>query len=372
MRLRGEARGVRGESRVGGIDLLEGLVPAWEALWSRSRSREPFLRSGWMLAHLHAFEPDARLRLVAAWRGDRLVGLLPLVEESARWKGIPFRRLRSASGVHSCRFDLLLEEGVEEEAAAAIWDHLAGLDGWHVIEVRDVPLGGDAERLLAHATAADHPTGTWESMRTPIVTLPRSGGMETLLADRPAKFRANLRRRRKRLGEQGALAFRRIDRADPATLDRFYELEASGWKGARGTAIAVEEGVRSFYDRAAAWAEGEGMLRLYALELSGRQVAMHWGLRDGSRYFLPKAAYDESFGAASPGQLLVEDVLRDCLDEGLEEFDFLGPSMTWKLDWTDEVRPHRWCFIHRPSSLGRALYVAKLRLGPWLARVRSR
>lgn len=374
MQLRGE--GKRGrlvtESLVGGPEVIGRIEPAWEALWGASPGGEPFFRPGWVRAHLEAFEPGAKVRLVAAREGERLVGLLPLVEETARWRGLPFRRLRSASGVHSCRFDLLLHEGEEEAAAEAIWDHLAGLEGWHVIEVRDVPFGGEAERLLGFAEAAGHLTGTWESMRTPTIPLPKEGGMEAFLEELPGKFRANLRRRRRRLAERGALEVRRVDAADPVALERFYALEASGWKGAKGTAIAAEGATRAFYDRAAAWAAAEGMLRLYALELDGQPVAAHWGLQGGGRYFLPKAAYDEAHGASSPGQLLVEDVLRDCIEQGLEEFDFLGPAMTWKLDWTEVVRPHRWCFIHRPSAMGRALFVAKLRLGPWLARVRGR
>lgn len=372
MQLRGEGtRGAVATAVRGGIEALAEVEEGWRGLCGASSWDEPFHRPEWIRAHLECFEPAARLHVVVARRGGRLVGILPLVEERARWKGLPYRRLRGAAGVHSCRFDLLLAEGEEEEAREAIWRHLASLPDWHAIEVRDVPLGGAMEGVLERARREGFAVGTWESMRSPFVTLPARGGFEALCEDLPAKFRANLRRRRKRLAERGAVRFRRWDRADEHFLRAFFELEAAGWKGRRGTAIAASEETRRFYSRVAGWAEGEGMFASYSLELEGRAVAAHFGLVHRGRYFLPKAAYDEALGACSPGQLLVEDVLADCAGRGLGEFDFLGPWMQWKADWTDQVRPHRWCFIYRPNPLGRALHAAKLRLGPWLARMRD-
>lgn len=369
---RGEGRQAVATSIVGGPDAIIAVEAEWRRLLGAATRDEPFLHPAWIRIHLESFEPDAHVRLVCVRRAGRLVGILPLVEEEARWKGFPYRRLRSASGVHSCRFDLLAEEGEEEAAAEAIFEHLRALPGWDVIEIHDVPAGGSAERLLSRADAAGFHVGTWESMRTPYVVLPASGGVEALHGRLSSKFRANLRRRRKRLAEGGAISFRRTERADPAWLERFYRLEASGWKGRRGTAIAADPRTRAFYDRIAAHAEAEGMLAFYSLERDGEPVAMHFGLVHGGRYFLPKPAYDEAFASCSPGQLLMEDVLTDCIDRGLEVFDFLGPCMDWKLDWTDRVLPHRWCFIHRPNARGRALYLARRRLGPWLARLRER
>lgn len=354
-------------SRNGSAAIVE-IEGEWRRLCGTATRDEPFLRPEWIRIHLESFEPGARLRLVQVRRGERLVAVLPLVEEQARWKGIPYRRLRSASGVHSCRFDLLAEAGEEEASARAIFEHLDSVPGWDVLELRDVPAGGRAERLLDLAAAAGHSIGTWESMRTPYVVLPEKGGREALQKRLRSKFRANLRRRRKKLSEGGGLELRRVDRADPGWLEAFYRLEAAGWKGERGTAIAADARTRAFYDRIAAYAEAEGILALYSLERDGRPVAMHFGLAMGGRYYLPKPAYDEGFSACSPGQLLAEDVLGDCLERRLEVFDFLGPQMDWKMEWTDRVLPHRWCFVHRPSARGRALYLARRKLGPWLAR----
>ncbi len=349
------------ESVQGGVEILEALAPPWRALCDEGRCTDPFYRPEWIAAHLRAFEPGAKLRVVVVREDGRPRLILPLVEERATLRGFPIRRLRAAAGVHSCRFDLICGAGDPGPWVDALWSHLRQTGGWDVIELRDVPAGGAAERLLEAATASRHPTGTWESMRTPYVTLPAGSDrtIEEVLRSRSAHFRANLRRRMRRLEERGSVRLRRIEHADRDALDRFYELEREGWKGARGTAIACDDRTLRFYDEVAAWAAQVGLLSLYSLEVGDRPIAMHYGLATGGRYLLPKPAFDPAWSACSPGQLILHEVLRDCLDRGFGELDFLGPWMEWKADWTDDVRPHAWCYVFRRGPLGAALHAAK-------------
>ncbi|MEA2575657.1 MAG: hypothetical protein QOH93_2955, partial [Chloroflexia bacterium] len=70
---------------------------------------------------------------------------------------------------------------------------------------------------------------------------------------------------------------------------------------------------------------------------------------------LLKPGYDESVKECSPGQLLVDEVARQCIQEGLTEFDFLGPDMPWKREWASESRQHTRLYIFRNSAYGRFL-----------------
>lgn len=350
------------QSLVGGVELIDRLRDEWRALCAEGPSADPFFRPGWIAAYLRAFEPRARLRILTVRVDGRLRLILPLLEERSTLRGFPVRKLRAAAGVHSCRFDVVHGNGDPEPWIHAAWSHLRQTGGWDVIEICDVPAGGAAERLAAHAAADGHPIGAWESMRTPYVRLSGAKDIDEILERTGSHFRANLRRRRRRLEEKGALRMRRIDGADPEALSRFYELERMGWKGERGTAIACDRRTRQFYDEIARWGAEEGILSLRALELDGRAIAMHYGLTAGGRYLLPKPAYDPSLSSCSPGQLLLHEVLRDGIENGLTEFDFLGPWMEWKADWTQDVRPHHWHYVFRRGALGTALHAAKFRL----------
>jgi len=77
-----------------------------------------------------------------------------------------------------------------------------------------------------------------------------------------------------------------------------------------------------------------------------------------------KPGYDESVRERSPGQLLVSEVLQDLASRGAREFDFLGPKMGWKLDWTNRLRPHCWLSVLRPTVKGRLLHAARFHYGP--------
>lgn len=158
------------------------------------------------------------------------------------------------------------------------------------------------------------------------------------------------------------MRLQRYDTADPAALERFYQVERSGWKGRSKTAIACDPAARQFHDEIARAAERCGYFSLYLLEFGDQAVAGHFGLTCQARYYTLKVGYDEKFAVYGPGHQLVALVLQDCLRRGVREFDFLGPWMEWKGEWARDIRRHSDCYVFRPGLLGQALYLAKFKL----------
>jgi CelD/BcsL family acetyltransferase involved in cellulose biosynthesis len=254
--------------------------------------------------------------------------------------------------VHSLRFDLLAHEGsLHHEALLA---HLAGDSSWDVIRITDVPPGGTAWQLQRAAQAAGFPVGAWESQRSPYIALPASQG--ELMAGVRTKFRANLRRRRKRLAEKGAVSLERVAGAalSKELLGECLALERGGWKGRQGSAVSQSVAVEGFHLELLANPAFHGLQSLFLLKLDGRPIATSHGV-----YSLVLTSYDERYKELSPGHLLTEDVLEDCVARGLGEFDFLGCDLPWKLEWTRSVRPHHWIYIFRDSLFGRTLRQVK-------------
>jgi CelD/BcsL family acetyltransferase involved in cellulose biosynthesis len=324
------------------------------------------IRHGFLSAWLDAFAPAAApLVLVARDRAGEPVGIAPFLEE--RRGGVA--HLLAPANDHSARFEWVLGPDAAG-AAGALWAHLRDRVRWDVLLLRDVPRDGPTSTLVEALARADrHPTGRWESQRSPRVALggapveERAGG----------KFRANLRRRARRLQELGAVALRRVDGGPDvnAAVDEFLALEAAGWKGQQGTAIALDPALVGFYRRIARDAAARGTLALRALTLDGRAVAFHFGLVQGGVYYLPKTAYDETLGSVSPGQLLQREVLAECEARGLSGFDFLGPDMEWKREWDPSHAPHDWLYVYRPSLAGRAMHTLKHRVRPAVKEVLS-
>jgi CelD/BcsL family acetyltransferase involved in cellulose biosynthesis len=347
------------------VEALEGrpafdaLRDEWNALLARGPVDLPFVRHEWIAAWLDAFAPTARLRVLAARSpGGEPVGFAPLLE--VRDRGIV--RLVAPANDHACRVEWALGPDASG-AVAALWAHLRDRLRWDVLLLRDLPRDGPTSALLEPLARADrHLTGRWESLRTPYLPL----GGEPVEARTSAKFRANLRRRARRLAELGAVAIRREDgKGDlDGALAEFLALEAAGWKGERGTAIAADPARARFYTQVAHDAAARGALALRALTLDGRAVAVHLGLLHRGVFSLPKTAYLESLGQVSPGQLLHAEVVAECEANRLSELDFLGPDMPWKRDWAPLHRPHDWLYVYRPSLAGRAMHTLKHRVRP--------
>jgi CelD/BcsL family acetyltransferase involved in cellulose biosynthesis len=347
------------EGHRGGVEVVDSIAAEWRELCAEAYNDQPFFRPEWVGAYLRAFAPCKPILLITARVDGRLKAVLPLVEEQAWHWGVPVRKLRSAANVHCLRFDLIRSTTRESRLATqAIWEFLTDSITWDLFEMEHVLAGAPLEDLVSTAYANGFAVARRESWHAPYI--PILGGNpagESWLQGTDPKFRANLRRRWRNLSAQGTLTLQRFDKADPQILQRFYEVERSGWKGRSGSAITLDQHTQQFYDEIAKVAEQFNYLSIYILESNGRDVAAQFGLSYGGRYFLLKPAYDEAYSQYSPGQLLVHAVLEDCVKRGCTEFDFLGASDNWKKDWTSHARVQNVWYVFNKTRKGRALDV---------------
>jgi CelD/BcsL family acetyltransferase involved in cellulose biosynthesis len=346
----------------GGLELVEQIAGEWRRLCDESGDEEVSYRPEWALAYLHAFDPKAEVIILSAWAGERLRGIFPLVRRRTTISGFPIVRLTVPANVHSLRASLTVCAGEEGEAALRVlWQGLKDLPRWDVFDVANVVEGNGLDRLLALARSDGYPTGRNRTSQT--LYLPINAPMSDKPAAQPSwlagtrpKFRSHLRRARRQLEEQGMLALKNYSTADPEALEKFYDLEASGWKGAEGTAIKCNPHTRKFYDAVAQAAARDGYLSLDFLELNGKPIAGHFGFNLRGRYFLAKAGYDEAFRRHGPGQLLVNEILSQAPQRGLHEFDFVGPATWDESRWASARRTNYRIFIFRKNIYGSLLH----------------
>jgi CelD/BcsL family acetyltransferase involved in cellulose biosynthesis len=349
----------------GGPELVEQVACEWRRLCDESGDEEVFYRPEWAQAYLQAFEPGAEVILISAWLGDTLRGILPLVRRRIRMSGLPVVQLTLPANVHSLRASLTVcprEEG--EAVLKSLWQAAKALPRWDLIDVANVVEGSALDRLVALAQADGYRTArkrTSQTLYLPIgaSSTDKSAQPPWLAGTRP-KFRSHLRRAKRQLEEQGTLALKHYNAADPEALEKFYALEASGWKGEEGTAIRCHPSTRQFYDAIANAAARNGYLSLDFLELNGKPIAGHFGFNLRGRYFLAKAGYDESFRRHGPGQLLVNEILGQTPERGLHEFDFVGPATWDESRWASARRTNYRVFIFRKGWYGALLYAARI------------
>ena len=166
---------------------------------------------------------------------------------------------------------------------------------------------------------------------TAVLSLP--GSFDDHLAAIGKKERHETRRKRRRF--EAALGPPRVvtHRAAGPVLDEFFLLhrKAAGSKGSFMTA-AMED----FF---AELLEGDGW-RLDALygDDPGLAAAVI-GYSDRSGYYLYNSAYEPALRRASPGVVLLNELIRRSIDAGLEVFDFLKGDEVYKFRMGARPRP---------------------------------
>jgi CelD/BcsL family acetyltransferase involved in cellulose biosynthesis len=303
------------------FDAIAPIADEWDGLVDRTGS-PPYLRAGWFGAWWGAFGRGAPQILTV--RRDRLVGVLPLRRRGGA--------LVSATNVHTPGFGLLAEDGAAvraltealyaERPRTVALDHLAA---------HDCAL----DALRTAATDAGHRVLVHPLQRSPYAALSPGDDVDERLGRKRAR---NLRRFARRLAAVGPVE---VDVSDGRErlgelLDEGFRLEASGWKSARGTAIASRAETQRFYTALAGWAADEGLLRLAFLRAAGRGVAFQFALQDASGYYVLKSGYDPDFAHCAPGRLLMRAMLAKAIAAGLPRFDLLGGDDGWKHEWAPE------------------------------------
>jgi CelD/BcsL family acetyltransferase involved in cellulose biosynthesis len=172
---------------------------------------------------------------------------------------------------------------------------------------------------------------------SPLVSLgraiPAAGAPLLMLPWQPEKRHASdLRRARRRAEALGEVAIDVVPTAD--ALDEAFDVEARSWRERQGTILARDAERGAFYRRYAQFAEASGELRVSFLRIGGRAAAMQIMVERARRVWLLKIAYDEELARCSPGQLLLEDTVRDAQARGLEAVEFLGSAAPWTRVWT--------------------------------------
>ncbi|MGY4461904.1 GNAT family N-acetyltransferase [Bradyrhizobium sp. LB13.1] len=295
----------------------------WRALAQRAIEPNGYYLPGWELAVNASARGRTDASALPAFDGAsaRLIGLMPVTSLWRAWK-IPLPALVSAHP-YGTLCSPLIDRDAPMEAAARLLQRAREARA-HALVLNDVALDGAAMTALNQVLNRD---GLQPKILSSYIraSLDATQDGETLLQEAlGAKKLKELRRQRHRLEEHGAVAFdvaRRPDQIGPA-LEAFLQLEASGWKGKRGTALIQHAGDATFIRRAVAALAETAQCEIVTLRAGTIPVAAGIVLRHQDRAFFFKLGIDERFAKYSPGvQLTLELTRHLCADPAIASAD---------------------------------------------------
>ena len=279
------------------------LPPELDALASRALEDNVFAEALMLMPALELIDRNVDLCVVSLRdQAGVLVGVVPLVVEPLK-PGLPLKVLRSWSHRYSFLGTPLLDAAVARSALETLAHWIAsGAAPAGAIEWAKVSWDGPFGQLIADIFATSR---HWilDSTMVRRAVLERSAPPVSATSGRHAKEHRRLERR---LAERGELKYEVLTQPTdwPGWFEEFLELEASGWKGAEGSAIRSKPEDREFFRRVVERAAAHGQLQMLAMRLDGRAIAMKLNLRARSTSYSLKIAHDESYAQFSPGVLL--------------------------------------------------------------------
>ncbi len=285
------------------LDLAPSDLARWRALAERALEPNPFYEPHFVLPYSTNAATPTELYVVLVEEGDSMLACLP-VHFDRPWHKLPFSTC-------FCFYRSVCNPLVDADRAADALDTLVD----HLIARRRE--GGTrffaCDQLVEDGLVARHLGSAfgrkglsmerYEHWERPMLYRNDTGSYLDERLGR--KERSTLARKRRRLGEALGGEPVLVDRAgDEQAVESFLLLEASGWKGRDGTALACRpQGAEVFRELCRNFA-ALGRLQLLSFEVEGTAVAMECRLRGGPGVFVYKLGFSDAYAKFSPGTLL--------------------------------------------------------------------
>lgn len=321
------------------------LVPLrdeWEELASRAAT--PMLDYDWTLSAAEAFCPDGALHVVLVRARGGLQAAAPLALERGP-RGSRLALLGVSALYEPGGWLSRSDEALGELACEVLHQN-------RPIVLQRVPEDSAVCRALrgvspAKGLVVDRRVAGWLGVHT-------AGPWHEYAANLSTRITENLPRLARRAErDHGSM---RIDHLEPRlgdvadVLRTVSDIEGSGWKGRRGSALAHRPALFDFFHRYCRRIADRGQLRVSLLSLGGAVAAVELAVEAYGRHWQLKIGFREELSAFYPGLQLVLASVRRSFERRLASYEFLGVAEPWEHRWRPQERPCR-LFLAYPTTL---------------------
>lgn len=354
------------------LSMLDRHVAAWENLASAAVEPNVFYEPWVLIPAVRAFVPNADLVFVFIYANDNqgqsptLCGFFPL-ERTRRLKRLlpSFRLLKH---FHCYLSTPLIRKSVAAKTIRTFFEWLN--QSHHRRPLMELPeISGDGP-FLQELVSEFWPTYCYQSSFTRALIRKGENADEYLMNALSGDQRRELGRRKRRLSELGDVRIVRIDRLGDHewAIDSFLKLEASGWKGEQGVAMACEENNRTYFSELVTAGLARRQLILTCLMLDEKPIAMTCDLISPPGCFAFKIAFDKEYASFAPGVQLMLDHIHSI--HSRPDIDWMdsctSASSVWvKSLWSD--RKTVTSILVPTGTIGGELAVTLLPLYSWLS-----
>jgi CelD/BcsL family acetyltransferase involved in cellulose biosynthesis len=327
----------------------------WAPLLDVSPSRSLFLTWEWLSTWWRHLSGGRSLRLLVVRSHGEAVAIAPLSVRPPQWTRLsPMRALEfmGTGSVGSDYLDLIIKPGYERQAVFAIADDLRRRR--LMLELSQMNRTG----CLAAELARQLGRYGWTEREQATAVCPwikLSGHTwDSYLATLGQGHRSNLRRQLKLLNQRFEVRFEQVRSEEERgeALQHLIMLHGLRWQERGGSNALHEPGLRAFHEDFSRLALERGWLRLFVLRLNGQPVAALYGFRFGRVFYFYQSGFDPAYATYSMGSVIVGLTIKQAIEEGAEEYDFLHGDEPYKFHWAKEQRELGRLELYPPHAAG--------------------
>lgn len=338
----------------------------WDDLLARAGNECVFLTWEWVKNWLDVFGEGKQVHIVLAYSPDNvLVAMAPMMVRRVSRFGISLKRLEFLGSGHEVTPDhlgLVALDAYKRRFEHEFFRYLTHAGGWDVALLRD--MGEDAGFI---ERAADYLDGsyTWTLKANgvcPYIELPRT--WEEYLATLSPNNRYNIGRKERAIAKKNPAEFELW--RDAGTLSQgmgaLQELHRQRMSDKKREGASLEEDFWCFHQRIAHEFHEKGWLLLGVLRMNGRIIACQYAFNYKGRVSFYQSGIDRSFNKYSPGLLSTAHMIRESINAGAFEYDFLRGSEAYKFHWAKAQRRNTEIIIWNntvKAMLHRVLFASK-------------
>ncbi|MBV8049792.1 MAG: GNAT family N-acetyltransferase [Acidobacteriaceae bacterium] len=321
---------------------LQAITPEWWELFWRCPDATPFQSPAWLLPWWNFFGQGEPL-VVAARREHKLCGLALFYLCRSRDEALQLFFIGKAVSDY---LDVLI---APDELRIQVAQHLLacafeGVGDWHCADLDRLRQSSPLLQVETALGGLNTRDGVCPQLHL------RGHRLDDFVTKKSTLI--NLRNRRRRTQKAGLVEF---ITADHETLDGLMQdlhgLHSKRWNSRGLKGMFSDDGMTGFLLEAARKLLGAGMLRLHAMRLNGKSIAVALVMHHAHRAHLYNFGFDPAYSAIAPASQLIAFAIEQAAREGALVFDFLQGDEPYKFE-TWGAEPH---YTHRSRYFPRSL-----------------
>jgi alpha-maltose-1-phosphate synthase len=307
------------------------LAGSWDELVRAMPRPSPFLLHSWLLEWWRHYGRGANLAVHVAFRGDRLVGAVPLCTR----RRFGLRVSEFVGGTWAILADALVASGEDARAVVAALAERVAESKHDFADLFGLPgssrlvaaLPQDSFRLVQRLEAPVCDLGpSWEAAYT------------SRLSSKARSERRRRLRQLERLGTVESEVARTREEIARAVEDAFV-VHDQRWRGRRdASAFSTETGKR-FHRAALVALADRDVARGLTIRLDGRPIAFSLYLQLAGRSYGMNMAFDPAYAQYGPGSEAKLQAIEASWSEGIRHIELLGTAAEHKRRFTDRFEP---------------------------------